>query len=56
MLNLAKLSLGTIPFVSIGAYYYGAQGILIGQALGSVVFALIAIMLCYQILRKLDYN
>ena len=55
-LNLAKMSLGTIPFVSIGAYYYGAQGILIGQALGSVIFAIIAITICYQILRKLDYN
>ena len=56
MLNLSKMSLGIIPFVSIGAYYYGVQGILVGQALGSVVFAIISITICYQILRKLDYN
>ena len=56
LLNIGKMSLGTIPFVSIGAYYFGAQGILIGQALGSVTFAFIAIILCYQILGKLDYN
>ncbi|MDN2663181.1 MATE family efflux transporter [Psychromonas sp. 14N.309.X.WAT.B.A12] len=56
LLNIGKMSLGTIPFVSIGAYYYGAHGILIGQALGSISFAFIAIILCYQILGKLDYN
>jgi len=56
LLNIGKMSLGTIPFVSIGAYFYGAHGILIGQALGSVSFAFIAIILCYQILGKLDYN
>ncbi|RBW45054.1 MATE family efflux transporter [Psychromonas sp. B3M02] len=56
LLNIGKMTLGTIPFVSIGAYYYGAHGILVGQALGSVSFALIAVILCYQIQRKLDYN
>ena len=54
-LNLAKMTLGTIPFVSVGAYY-GPQGILIGQALGSILFALIALILCYRILKKLAYN
>lgn len=55
-LNLTKMTLGTIPFVSIGAYYYGPQGILIGQALGSITFALIAIIICYRIIRKIAYN
>jgi putative MATE family efflux protein len=55
-LNLAKMTLGTIPFVSVGAYYYGPQGILLGQALGSITFALIAIIICYRIVRKIAYN
>ena len=55
-LNLAKISLGTIPFVSIGAYYYGVQGILLGQALGSIVFGLIAVVVCYITLSKLKVN
>lgn len=55
-LNLAKMTLGTIPFVSVGAYYYGPQGILIGQAIGSITFALIAIIICYRIIRKIAYN
>jgi len=54
LLNLGKMSLGTIPFVSVGAYYYGAQGILIGQALGSIIFGLTAILLCYRIVTKLE--
>jgi len=54
LLNLGKMSLGTVPFVSIGAYYYGAQGILIGQALGSIIFGLAAIILCYRIVTKLE--
>ena len=56
LLNLAKISLGTIPFVSVGAYYYGAQGILMGQALGSVVFGLIAVVVCYFTLSRLKVN
>jgi putative MATE family efflux protein len=55
-LNLAKMTLGTVPFVSVGAYYYGPQGILIGQALGSITFAIVAIIICYRIFRKIAYN
>ena len=53
-LNFSKIFLGTIPFVSLGSYYYGAQGILVGQAMGSVVFALISICFCYRTLKKLE--
>lgn len=55
-LNLSKMFLGTIPFVYLGSYYYGAQGILVGQAIGSVVFGLIAIFFCYRILKKSESN
>lgn len=54
LLNIGKMSLGTIPFVSIGAFYYGAEGVLIGQALGSIIFALMALTLCYRIFIKIQ--
>lgn len=47
-LNLGKATLGTLPFVHLGAYWFGALGVLYGQAVGTVVFGLIAIV----VLRK----
>jgi putative MATE family efflux protein len=47
-LNLGKATLGTLPFVHFGAQWFGALGVLYGQALGSVVFGLLAIV----VLRK----
>lgn len=40
--------MGTLPFVHLGAMWFGALGVLYGQALGTVVFGLIAIV----VLRK----
>ena len=34
LMNWAKATVGTIPFVFIGSHFYGAQGILFGQAGG----------------------
>ncbi|WP_413698773.1 MATE family efflux transporter [Psychromonas sp. KJ10-10] len=51
LLNVGKMLLGTIPFVTIGSYYYGATGILYGQALGSIVFGLIALFFTHRILK-----
>jgi hypothetical protein len=39
-MNWLKATLGTVPFVYIGATYWQAEGILIGQAVGHVVFGL----------------
>jgi len=48
--NWARATLGTIPFVTLGAHY-GPTGILIGQALGSVVFGLAAIVVAFHLTR-----
>ncbi|PKF61082.1 MATE family efflux transporter [Psychromonas sp. psych-6C06] len=45
LLNIGKMTLGTIPFVTIGAFLFGGVGILYGQALGSIVFGFIALFL-----------
>ncbi|WGW01183.1 MATE family efflux transporter [Vibrio sp. YMD68] len=42
-LNLGKATIGTLPFVYIGAQWFGALGVLYGQAVGTVVFGLIAV-------------
>jgi len=53
-LNWGRHTLGTIPFVMLGAAWYGAPGVLIGQAVGGVLFAAIAWVLVQRVLRKLD--
>ena len=40
--NWGRHTVGTIPFVMVFAWWLGAPGVLIGQALGGVVFGLIA--------------
>jgi len=49
MLNWGKNTLGVVPFVWLGADLGGAQGILIGQAIGGVVFALLAVWLAFRL-------
>jgi len=40
--NWGRHTIGTVPFVMVFAWWLGAPGVLIGQALGGVVFGLIA--------------
>ena len=54
LLNVGKMTLGTIPFVTYGAYHFGAAGILYGQALGGVIFGLIALWLIHNLMNKLE--
>ncbi|NOH96696.1 MATE family efflux transporter [Vibrio sp. 99-70-13A1] len=43
-LNLSKATLGTLPFVYFGSEWYGALGVVYGQAIGNILFGLIAIV------------
>ncbi|MEP3280581.1 MAG: MATE family efflux transporter [Stappiaceae bacterium] len=52
--NWGRATLGTIPFVSIGAYLAGAQGVLAGQALGACIFGVAAIVICYKVTGRLE--
>jgi putative MATE family efflux protein len=40
-LNVGKASIGTVPFVMVGAHFWQAGGVLIGQAIGSVLFGIL---------------
>jgi len=42
VMNWLKATVGTIPFVYFGSVYWGAPGILIGQAIGNIVFGFIS--------------
>jgi Na+-driven multidrug efflux pump len=48
LMNWGRATLGTIPFVAYGARF-GPEGVLIGQALGSVVFGLAAVALAFMV-------
>lgn len=52
LFNWGRATLGTIPFVSVGARY-GATGVQIGQALGSVAFGTVAIVVAFRVIRSL---
>ncbi|MGH1419942.1 MAG: MATE family efflux transporter [Hyphomicrobiaceae bacterium] len=54
MLNWTRATLGTIPFVLVGAHYGGAPGVLLGMMLGGIVVGLLAIVLAYRMLAQLE--
>lgn len=51
-INWGRHTLGTIPFVIAGAALFGARGVLIGQAVGGLLFALIAILFAMRVMAK----
>lgn len=52
--NVGKATLGTIPFVYFGAMYGGVYGVLIGQALGSVIFGFGGVIMAYVLVDKIE--
>jgi putative MATE family efflux protein len=51
--NWGRATLGTIPFVTLGAYYGGVKGGLMGVALGCAVFGLTAVAAAFAVTMKL---
>lgn len=54
LLNVGKATLGTIPFVYVGGELAGAEGVLIGQALGSVFFGVAGYVLVNRLIKQLS--
>ncbi len=52
--NYAKFFLGVIPTVYVLSYFYGAKGVIIGQAIGPIIVTLCAIAMCRRIIRKIQ--
>ncbi|MFK7938627.1 MAG: MATE family efflux transporter [Roseovarius sp.] len=53
-MNWGRHTLGTIPFVVVGAAWMGAPGVLIGQATGGVLFGVLAFALAMKVVREAD--
>ena len=54
VMNFGKATLGTVPFVYYGAYYYGAFGIMLFEAIGALVFGVIASIVAFKVVNKLE--
>jgi putative MATE family efflux protein len=52
--NWGRSTLGVIPFVSLGAAWYGANGAMAGSGLGAAVFGLGAVIVCFRVLGGLE--
>ncbi len=50
--NFGKATIGTIPFVYFGALIAGAEGVLVGQALGSVLFGILTYWYCRRLIQR----
>ena len=53
LLNWGRATLGTIPFVTMGAYLAGAPGVLAGSMSGGLVFGVLAVWLAYRWINEL---
>ncbi|MEX0347576.1 MAG: MATE family efflux transporter [Rhizobiaceae bacterium] len=53
LFNWGRSTLGTIPFVWLGAQYYGAAGVVGGWAVGAVVFGVWSVIVCFRVIRRI---
>jgi Na+-driven multidrug efflux pump len=52
--NWAKATIGTIPFALYGAQVAGPEGVMIGMALGSIIFGVASVAWAYRIVAKVE--
>jgi putative MATE family efflux protein len=50
--NWGRATLGTVPFVIVGASYGGAKGAIAGFSAGSVPFGIAAVFACYWVIAR----
>lgn len=53
LFNWGRATLGTIPFVYVGASY-GPQGVLVGQAMGVVPFGIMAVICTFVVMKNIQ--
>ncbi len=54
LLNWGRATVGTVPFVMAGSHYGGAAGVLVGNMLGAIVFGIVAVVLGYRLMDRLE--
>jgi putative MATE family efflux protein len=52
LVNWSRATVGTAPFVLVGARYGGAPGVLVGQLVGNAVVAVAAFAFCVTFVRR----
>ena len=50
--NIGKATIGTIPFVYFGAQWGGVYGVLVGQAIGSIIFAVLGVYTAFRLVEN----
>ena len=53
-LNWGRATLGVAPFIWVGGHFYGLKGVLAGYGLGVVLFGVIGVWGCFEVLSKLE--
>ena len=51
--NWGRATLGTIPFVTLGGYWFGAPGVFVASMAGGVVVGILALWTSYRLIDKL---
>lgn len=49
--NVSKATIGTVPFAYFGAQFYGPEGALVAQAIGSMLVGIAAVYVCFATIR-----
>ena len=55
-LNWSRATIGTIPFVHIGAALGASHGLITGQIVGGAIIAIIAIIICNQLINRINLD
>ena len=54
LLNWGRATLGVVPFVWLGAHWFGATGVLAGYGLGVVAFGIVGAVLCLRVVSRIE--
>lgn len=53
LFNWGRATIGTVPFVLVGAHLGGAKGAIAGFSAGSVPFGIMAVIACYAVIARM---
>lgn len=53
LFNWGRATLGTVPFVTLGASHYGPKGGYVGMAVGATLFGVLAVAFSYFVIERL---
>jgi hypothetical protein len=54
MVNWGRHTIGTVPFAWALGLWWGAEGVLVGQAAGGILFGLLAVWLALRVIDRVE--